>query len=76
VAESAACLSARGRVVSMYDVEICLIVKHRANDQKTAVLTSSPGDISRIAMTCTSGSWLAGSFVERGNTATAFGSHE
>lgn len=40
------------------------------------MLTSSPGEISRIAMTCASGSWLAGSLADRGNTTTAFGSHE
>ena len=27
-------------------------------------------------MTCVSGSWLVGSLVDRGNTTTAFGTHE
>jgi hypothetical protein len=52
VAERAGCLWARGRVVSTYDVKIYFVINDReGKKQQIYMLTSSSGDISRIAMT-------------------------
>ena len=52
MAERAACLWARGRVVSTYDVKIYFVINDReGKKQQIYMLTSSSGDISRIAMT-------------------------
>lgn len=60
----------------MYAVNIYADIRPTKHTRKVTTRTSSPGAISRMAITCINGSCVFAFPDERGKTTTAFGSQE